>query len=151
MSVVLALALVAWSFQGAGVAPEKSAVLARIHRFTDAFNKGDTKTAAEACTAEAAILDEFPPYAWHGTGTCLQWMNDYDADARKNGVTGGHVTLGDPRHVEITGGRAYVVMPAEYTFQQKGRPMKESGATLVIALTKSAGDWKITSWAWSKP
>ena len=33
-------------------------------------NKGDTKTALAACAAQAAILDEFPPYAWLGATAC---------------------------------------------------------------------------------
>ena len=35
----------------------------------------------------------FHPYAWHGAGACAKWSSDYDADAKKKGITEGHVTL----------------------------------------------------------
>src|SRR6266536_2571595 len=74
-------------------------VMALVRQFIDGFNKGDVKSALAACADQASIIDEFPPYEWHGPGACAKWANDYDADAKKNGVTDGNVTLGTPRHV----------------------------------------------------
>ena len=60
--VLIALALVV-SVQGAIAAQgDKSAVMAPVHQFVDAFNKGDAKTAAALCATEASIIDEFPPH-----------------------------------------------------------------------------------------
>jgi hypothetical protein len=72
-------------------------VMVTVHQFVDAFNQGDTKAAAATCAAQTSILDEFPPHEWHGAGACLKWMNDYDADAKKNGISDGVVTLSTPR------------------------------------------------------
>jgi ketosteroid isomerase-like protein len=116
----------------------------------DGFNKGDTKTAVAACAEQTSIIDEFPPHEWHGAGACAKWANDFDADAKKNGITDGIVTLGTPRHVDITGDRAYVVVPASYTFKKKGKPAKETGSTLTLALQKEASGWRISGWAWAK-
>jgi ketosteroid isomerase-like protein len=55
-----------------------------------------------------------------------------------------------PRHVDVTGDRAYVVVLANYTFKQKGKLVKETGSLLTIALQKSGGGWRIIEWAWSK-
>ena len=51
-----------------------------------------------------------------------------DADAKKNGITNGIVTLGAPLHVDVTADRAYVVVPANYKFQQKGKSVQETGS-----------------------
>ena len=147
--VLIAFAL-AMLLQGTIAAQEKSAVVASVHQFVNAFNKGDAKTAAAMCANETAIIDEFPPHEWRGAGACMKWMNDYDADAKKEGVTDGAVALGEPRHVDITAGRAYVVIPAEYTFKQKGQPTKEIGSTLTIVLRKGAAGWRILAWTWTK-
>ncbi len=121
-----------------------------VHRFVDAFNKGDVTAAAASCADQTSIIDEFAPYEWHGAGACTRWMGDYDADARRNGITGGVVTLGAPRHVDISGDRAYIVVPADYAYAKKGTPVKEVASTLTIALAKSGGGWKMVGWAWAK-
>lgn len=128
----------------------RSAVLARVHEFIDAFNKGDTKSILAACADQTAILDEFPPYEWHGSGACAKWLADFDTDAKKNGITDGVVTSGNPSHVDITGDRAYVVMPANYNFKQKGKPVSEVGSMWTLTLQKTGAAWRITGWAWAK-
>jgi ketosteroid isomerase-like protein len=131
-------------------ATEKADVMAAVRQFVDSFNKGDVKAAAAVCADETSIIDEFPPHEWHGPGACTKWMNDYDADAKKNGITDGLVTLSAPRHVDVVAGHAYVVVPANYAFKEKGKPLQETGSMLTIALQKGAGGWRITGWAWSK-
>jgi len=145
--IALAVAVLA---AGSTAASEKTDVMAPVQQFVDAFNKGDTKTAAAACADETSILDEFPPYEWHGAGACVQWMKDYDADATKNGITEGLVTLGKPRHVDVTADRAYVVVPADYTFKLKGKPVKETGSIMTLTLHKGEGGWRVTGWSWAK-
>ena len=131
-------------------ATEKADVMAAVRQFVDSFNKGDVKAAAAVCADETSIIDEFPPHEWHGPGACTKWMNDYDADAKKNGITDGLVTLSAPRHVDVAADHAYVVVPANYAFKEKGKPVQETGSMLTIALQKGAGGWRITGWAWSK-
>lgn len=131
-------------------ASEETDVLVPVHQFVDGFNKGDTKTALAACADQTSIIDEFPPHEWHGAGGCSKWMNDYDADAKKNEITDGIVTLSKPRHVDITADRAYVVVPADYTFKKKGKPVQETGSTFTFALQKGEVGWRITGWAWAK-
>jgi hypothetical protein len=129
---------------------QQTEVMVPVHQFVDGFNKGDTKTAAAACADETSIIDEFPPHEWHGAGACLTWMNDYDVDASKNGITDGLVTLSAPRHIDITGDRAYIVIPANYTFKKKGKLVKEIGSRFTFALQKVETGWRITGWAWAK-
>lgn len=129
---------------------EKTEVMAPVHQFVDGFKKGDTKTAVAACAEQTSIIDEFPPHEWHGPGACSNWANDYDADARKNGITDGIVTLSKPRNIDITADRAYVVVPANYTFKKKGKLVKEIGSMFTFALQKGEAGWRITGWAWAK-
>ena len=145
--IALAVAVLA---AGPVAASDKTDVMAPVHQFVDGFNKGDTKTALAACADQASIIDEFPPHAWQGTGACSAWANDYDSWARKNGVTDGKVTLGDPKHVDITADRAYVVVPANFSFKQNGKPVEETGSLFTLVLQKGDAGWRITGWTWTK-
>src|SRR5450755_399773 len=75
-------------------ATDKTDVVATVRKFVDGFNKGDMKALTATCADQASIIDEFPPYEWHGAGACAKWTDDYGADAKKNGITGGSVALG---------------------------------------------------------
>jgi opacity protein-like surface antigen len=147
LTVVLAAAVLA---AGPAAAADKADVLSPIYRFVGSFNTGDAKTATAACAAETSIIDEFPPYEWHGKGACATWMTDYDADAKKNQITDGVVTLGKPRHIDIDGDRAYVVIPSDYAYKKKGEPVKETGSMFTFALQKGEAGWRITGWSWAK-
>jgi hypothetical protein len=130
--------------------PAQTAVLATVHQFVEGFNKGDTKTLLATCADQTSILDEFPPHEWHGTGACAKWVSDFDADAKKNGITDGVVALSKPSHVDITADLAYVVIPANYTFKQKGKTVSEVGSIITLTLQKGQSGWRITGWAWAK-
>jgi ketosteroid isomerase-like protein len=130
--------------------PAQTAVLATVHKFVDGFNKGDIKMIVATCAEQTSILDEFPPHEWHGTGACAKWVSDFDADAKKNGITDGVVTLSKPSHVDVTADLAYVVIPANYTFKQKGKPVSEAGSIITLTLQKSQSGWRITGWSWAK-
>jgi hypothetical protein len=145
--LVLALSVVA---AGPALADDKTDVMAVVNGFTDAFNKGDVKSAVAACADQTSIIDEFPPYEWHGEGACAKWAEDFDADAKKRGITNGVVTLGKPRHLDVAGDRAYVVLPAEYVFKQKEKDVRQKGSTLAVALQKGAAGWRIVAWTWAK-
>ena len=146
MLLALAIVLAALS----ATASDKTDAIATVHQFVDGFNKGDVASALATCASPVSIVDEFPPYAWQGPKACADWAHDYDADAKKNGITDGKVTLGKPLHVDVSGDRAYVVVPAKYAFKQKGKPVAEPASLLTVALQKGPGGWRITGWAWSK-
>jgi SnoaL-like domain len=131
-------------------ATDRTDVVTTVRKFVESFNKGDMKALTATCADQASIIDEFPPYEWHGAGACAKWTDDYGADAKKNGITDGGVTLGAPLHVDVTADRAYVVVPANYKFKQNGKAVQETGSTLTIALQKSEGAWHMTGWAWAK-
>ena len=147
--ILIALAVVSLAIAPSAAA-QQADVMAAVHRFGDAFNKGDTKAVNAACSDQAVVIDEFPPYVWHGPGTCGKWMDAYAADATKNKITDGQVTLGKELHVDVTGDRAYVVLPARYAFKKDGKPVSEDSSSITLALQKTATAWTITGWAWTK-
>ena len=147
--LLVALCVVMFA-SGLAAASEQADVMAPVHQFVDGFNKGDANSALATCADQVSIIDEFPPYQWSGSGACSTWAQDYEANARKNGITGGVVTLGKPRHVDLTGDHAYVVVPASYMWKENGKPMKEAASTFIVALQKTSAGWRITAWTWSR-
>ncbi len=143
--VALSMAMLA---VGLATASDQTDVMVPIHQFVDGFNKGDAKSAVAACADQASIIDEFPPHAWQGAGACAAWMKDYEAYAKNNGVTDGKVTLGEPWHIDVTGDRAYVAAPANFSSKHNGKPAAEPGSAFIFALQKGATGWRITGWAW---
>jgi len=131
-------------------AQNNNAAMATVTQFVAAFNVGDSVQAVATCAAETVIIDEFAPYEWHGKGACMAWMKAYAADAEQQGISDGIVTLGTPKHIDMSGDHAYIVVPADYTFKKKGTPVKETGSILTVALQKEKGGWKMTGWAWAK-
>ena len=150
MQKILIALTIAVLTAGPSVASEETDVMVPVHQFVDGFNEGDTKSAIAACAEQTSIIDEFPPYQWHGAGACSNWAKDYEADAKKNGITDGIVTLGKPRHVDVTGDRAYVVVPTDYTYKKNGEEMKETASMFTFALQKGTAGWRIIGWAWAK-
>ena len=126
--------------------PEEEAAMKTVGQFVGGFNKADGKATLAACARQTSIIDEFPPHSWQ---TCSSWLSDYNAWGKKNGVTDGVVTLADPKHVDITGNFAYVIVPTTFTFKQNGKQMKEEGSTLTVVLQKGAAGWQITAWTWT--
>jgi hypothetical protein len=148
--LVLALGLLAQApVAEAQQTAEQKAVVAALNQFIDGFNKGDVPAAIGACAAQTSIIDEFAPFEWSGAGACGKWAADYDADAKKKGITAGSVTLGTPRHNVVEGDRAYLVIPSSYEVTQKGKQVKQTGAVMAVTLRKGAAGWKITAWSWS--
>lgn len=150
MNKILIALVMAILAAGPAAASEATDVMATVHQFIDGFNKGDIKSALAACAEQTSIIDDFAPHEWHGAGACAAWANDFDAIAKKDGITDGVVTLKKPRHVDITADRAYVVVPANFKFKLKGKPAKETGSMLTIALQKTAIGWRMIAWTWSK-
>ncbi len=145
----IALALVVALMAGTAAASDKTDVVATVHQFIDGFNKGDVKSALATCASPASIVDEFPPYAWQGANACGDWAADFEANATKNGITDSVVTLQKPKHVDVAGDRAYVVVPANYDYKVKGKKTSQKGSVMAVALQKTPAGWRITGWSWA--
>jgi hypothetical protein len=127
-------------------------LIAPIQKFIDSFNKGDIPGAAATHAAEAdlVIIDEVPPFLWRGPTAFQQWSTALDNDAKKRGITDQMVKIGVPARTEASGDQAYVVVPAVYTFKERGAAKREA-AQMTFALKKGPGGWMIHGWTWTGP
>ena len=146
---VLTLAAIGWFALAAPASAQQDAeLMAPIQKFIDSFNKGDA--AGDAAGADLTIIDEVPPYLWRGPKAFQSWSADLDSDAKKTGMTEPMVTLSTPSRIERNVDHAYVIVPAVFTFKQKGAAMRES-AQMTFVLRKGAGGWLIHGWTWTGP
>ena len=149
---LLKLGTVAWLVMCAGASAQtpNAQLMAPIQKFMDAFNKGDTAGAAAThlVDADLAIIDEVAPFFWRGAQALQSWAAALDGDAKKRVITDPAVTLSAPTRTEASGDQAYVVVPAVYSFKQKGVAMRETGQ-MTFALKKGASGWLIHGWTWS--
>jgi hypothetical protein len=121
-----------------------------VKQYDDAFNKNDGKTANALCTADATIIDDFAPHIWTGANTCSVWWDALDVYDKKEGITDEVVKFGKPWRNVVTGDRAYIVVPATYTYKQNGKPVKEIGSNWALVLQKTAAGWKLAGWSWAQ-
>lgn len=129
---------------------DTDAVVKVLQKFVADGTIGDMKAVLAACTSDAAIIDEYPPYVWSGPGAREKWAQDFGAHAARNEISDGLVKLGAPVHVEVTGDRAYAVMRADYSFKMKGREIKEVDAIWTVTLQKIDAAWRINGFSWAK-
>lgn len=145
--VIFAVALLS---SGPLIASDRANVLAVVHKWVDSFNKGDSASALATCAEESAIIDDIPPYEWHGVGACKAWYNDINAWFKKNNAVFEHDSVDKVRNVEITGDHAFAVVSATFTMKVKDAPQSEKGIW-TFGMKKGDQGWRITGWAWSPP
>ena len=129
------------------VASDQTDAMAPVHQFVDGFNKGDLTTAIAACANEAFVIDDFPPHGWQGSG-CKKWADGFRVIAKEEGITDARILLGKPRHVDVTGDHAYVVVPVTLVTKHFGKS-KKLPSIFTASLHKEPQGWRITGWAWA--
>lgn len=124
--------------------------MATVHKYIDAFNKGDIAGMVASFAVPASILDGMSPHVWQGPKAAQDWYRDVLAEGKQHGASDYFVTLGNPLHHDVTDDSAYVVAPATMTFKVQGKEITQTGALYTVALRKLPDGWRIASWAWSK-
>lgn len=124
--------------------------MAAVRQYLDAFNNGDVDAMAAVCADPMQILDGMAPHVWQGPTAARDWWRDVLAEGAHLGASGYHVTLGEPRHVDVNGDTGYVVVPTTMTFDLNGQKVTQTGAVFTVALRRIAGEWRLTAWAWAK-
>jgi SnoaL-like domain len=124
--------------------------MATVRQYIDGFNKGDAKAMAAAFAVPGSILDGMAPHVWQGPTAAEDWYRDVLVEGKQHGASDYVVTLGAPLHQNITGDRAYVVVPAAMTFEVRGKKVTQTGAVFTVALHRLAQGWRIAAWAWAK-
>ena len=90
------------------------------------------------------------PHVWQGPTAAQDWYRDVLTEGKEHGASGYFVSVGEPLHNDVTGGTAYIVLPATMTFDVKGTKVTQSGAVFTVALRKTADGWRVAAWAWAK-
>lgn len=147
--------LILWAFAAVAVFPAAAAAdgsppIATVQRFLDAFNKGDLKAAEATHAAEVAIVDEIPPFHWKGREAFKGWLADLTEYDLAREITDGNMKLGSTIREEAAHDDAYVVVATEYTFKEKGTPMR-AASQMTFALKKDKVGWRIVAWTYAGP
>src|ERR1700733_2490883 len=79
-----ALLALLWVSAPALAVGDHDAVLAPIHQFVEALNKGDMKAAAATHTAAPSIIDDVPPHQWQGADAFDKWSSSDVAEMQKD-------------------------------------------------------------------
>lgn len=145
LTVIIALAAFA---SAAASASDRTDAMAVVHKWVDAFNKGDSQTGSSYCADGALIIDDFAPHVWQGSGACASWYKDYEAFAAKTRITGASVALGKTRHFDIDAEYAYLVTPTTLTYTKAGKRVTDK-AIVTMALKNGGSGWQITGWSWA--
>jgi ketosteroid isomerase-like protein len=134
---------------GPVAASEKADVMQTVHQWVSSFNTRDTQMALATCADQTSIIDDIPPYEWHGVGACSKWISDWEVNAKKNDITDARVTLNKLRYFEVTGDHAYVVAPANITYKLKNKQVREPVGRVTLVLQKINVGWRIIGWSWA--
>src|SRR3954470_12207850 len=108
------------------------------------------KRMALACADPMQILDGMSPHVWQGSTAAEGWWRDALAEADHAGASGLHIGLDEPRHVDVTGDYAYVVVPVTFAYDLRGKQVIQTDALFTVALRKVGDEWRLTAWAWGK-
>jgi len=127
-----------------------SSPLEAVGQYIDAFNNGDPEVMAATFDSPGSILDGMAPHLWQGPTATEDWYRDVLAEGELHDASGYFVTLGQPLHENVTGDRAYVVVPATMTFTVDGKKVTQTGAVFTVALRQRPDGWRIAAWAWTK-
>jgi len=124
--------------------------MAAVRQYIDAFNTGDAEAMAAVCSDPMQILDGMAPHVWQGPTATEDWYRDVLTEGDHLRASGYHITLDEPRHVDVTDNHAYVVVPATMRFTLQGKQVTQTGSLFSVALGKAATQWRLTAWAWAK-
>jgi len=151
MKSVLSLIIVAALAAGPEIAAasDKTDVMAVVHKWEDSFNKGDWTTMVAQCADQTSIIDDFAPHEWHGAGACQKWLDAFQAFTKKAEFTEMMVKVGQPKHLDVDGDSAYLVVTTTLTYKEGGKPRKLTGSTVTVSFQKGTSGWRINGWSWA--
>jgi hypothetical protein len=142
--IVLAASVLTVAGATSALASDKDDVMAVLNLWNDT----DPVKSISSCADDASVIDDFPPFEWRGSGACAAWSKAFDGFAQKNGITDPIGTIGKPKRFVVNGDRAYVVVPATFSYTMKGKPVKLT-AIAAFSLHKTASGWRIAAWSWA--
>jgi ketosteroid isomerase-like protein len=147
IAAFLALAL-APGLAAAAANPPPAPILKLANAVIRATNTDDASALNGLYADDAVVVDENPPFAWHGRGAGAAWWRVVDAIVRGMKMT--HVRAVDVRIGEFrqSATDAYLIQPLTITGTANGKPFAESG-TLTYTFHKNGDTWLISSQVWT--
>ena len=130
--------------------PDSDDPMTAVLQYVDAFNNGDSAAMAATCADPMQILDGMSPHVWQGPTAAEDWYRDALNEAEHAGASGLHIGVGEPRHADVTGDYAYVVVPVTFAYKFPDKQVNQTGAVFTVALRKVDAHWRLTAWAWAK-
>jgi ketosteroid isomerase-like protein len=124
------------------------AVAHSVVAFVDEVNAGRQQAALAHFTRDVSIVEDLAPYHWQGPHAGTDWLEAMFRNGQKMGMTTILMHLGSPSRIDVTGDRAYEIIPGVVTLEGKSGNLRESGA-LTFALRKRGRAWKISALSWS--
>jgi len=126
-------------------------IMQTLQRWVQGYNEAGPKATTVTCADRGAVIGAFPPYFWGGVNACAHWAQDWEAYAKRNHLAQCRVDLGTPRHLDVSGDRAYVSLDAELKCNEPGGMRREPGWTWTVALEKAKDGWRIVGYSWGSP
>jgi ketosteroid isomerase-like protein len=150
VSGLLAAALAGSSAATAsGEAPQLEASL---DHFCDLVNQGDAPAALAYFLPDASIVEDLAPYSWRGPAAGTEWLQAMNTNAERSGMSGVNMHFLPATMVQITGDRAYAVIPGDLTYSFKDGTVRHAQGHVTFSLQRVAARWRIGSltWAWER-
>jgi hypothetical protein len=142
--ILLAASVLTVAHAASALASDKDDIMAVVKLWNDS----DSAKSISSCADDATVIDDFPPFEWRGPGACANWSKAFDSFAQQNGITDPVGTVGKPKQFTVNADRAYVVVPATFSYMMKDKPVKLT-AIATFTLHKTASGWRITAWSWA--
>lgn len=143
----IALAIAATLPASAATSAPSAAVMQPVKNALASLNTNSPKPLAGIYATNATIVDEFAPYSWSGAGAGTMWFNDFGKFAKSVGLTNAKGILLKPTAFNMSGDRAYLVIPCDFGGTMKGKAIKEHG-TWTFTLQRSGSSWRIVTQSW---
>jgi ketosteroid isomerase-like protein len=131
-------------------AAEAADIRSAIAAFVDAVNRGDQAGAAARLTDDVTIVEDLPPFHWHGPKAASEWMLAMFHNAQSAGLAGVVMQLGDASRTEADGVYGYAIFDGMLICSGTGPALRAAGV-LTFALIREDGGWLIRSFTWSGP
>ena len=132
------------------LASDQTDVISRMQQTIDAANKNIDAAVVSNFMPSVVLVDDLPPYVFRGPAAdaISDWSKAYGTDSEKNEITDFSMKLLKPRRVAVSGDRAYIILPAIYSFKQRLKPMQTRGI-ITATLERVNKKWLIATWSWA--
>ena len=131
---------------------EAAQLEASLDHFCDLVNQGDAPAAVAYFLPDASIVEDLAPYSWQGPAAGMQWLQAMNANAERSGIGSVNMRFLPATTVQISGARAYAVIPGDLTYTFKNGTVQHAQGHVTFALQKVAASWRIETltWTWER-